>query len=169
MTHPTARRGQVINDFETNALRLDLERPIELAWAVQPAPVSFLDSLRGAKPEAVVYTPVPAEAAAAAGDEPRPLREEAPGEPAARGAGEAPRAGFLGVLMREYRGGGVSARYERIVLGREPEVPRRSESQRRYDAKYARGGGGLGLSGSGTYVPPWQARRRDDGGSAAGE
>ena len=46
------------------------------------------------------------------------------------------RCGFLGVLAREYRGGGVSARYDRIVLGQPPEVPVRSASQQKYDAKY---------------------------------
>ena len=45
--------------------------------------------------------------------------------------------GFLGVLAREYRGGGVSARYERIVIGKPPEMPRRDPSQDKYNAKYA--------------------------------
>ena len=46
------------------------------------------------------------------------------------------RCGFLGVLAREYRGGGVSARYDRIVLGQLPQVPLRSASQAKYDDKY---------------------------------
>ena len=49
---------------------------------------------------------------------------------------DAVRCGFLGVLAREYRGGGVSARFDRIVLGQPPQVPMRSASQAKYDAKY---------------------------------
>ena len=48
------------------------------------------------------------------------------------------RCGFLGVLAREYRGGGVSARSDRIVLGKDPETPVRRASQEKYAAKYAK-------------------------------
>ena len=48
--------------------------------------------------------------------------------------------GFLGQVAREYRGGGVSARYERIEIGKPPEVPVRSASQAQYDKKYQRKG-----------------------------
>ena len=45
-----------------------------------------------------------------------PVPADAPFEPSLR-------CGFLGKTSREYRGGGVMARYERIVLGQPPAVP----------------------------------------------
>ena len=106
---------EACNDFETNELVMDLEAPMELAWSVEPAKPSFFDSLQGVKPADPVFSAVPADAE----------------------FDEDLRCGFLGVLAREYRGGGVSARYERIVIGQEPETPLRSESQEKYNKKYA--------------------------------
>lgn len=106
---------EVCNDFETNELLLDLDAPIELSWAVKPPKPSFWEALQGKKEDAPVFTPVPEQAA----------------------FDEDLSCGFLGVLAREYRGGGVSARYERIVIGKPPEMPRRDPSQDKYNAKYA--------------------------------
>ena len=80
---------ELLNDFETNELKLDPGAPIELAWAIQPERPSLLDSLMGKKAAEAVMTTVASDAAC----EPEELR-----------------CGFLGVLAREYRGGGVSAR-----------------------------------------------------------
>lgn len=90
--------------------------PIELAWAVQPKKPSLFESIMGKQEEAAVFTEVPADAPFDAGLS----------------------CGFLGTLAREYRGGGVSARYERIVIGKPPEVPLRDPSQAKYDATYAK-------------------------------
>ena len=87
---------EALNDFETNALlmRIDGPEPIELAWALAPPKQSPLDALMG-KPKPVnLVTEVP---------------PDAPFSPDLR-------CGFLGKVSREYRGGGVSARYERIEL-----------------------------------------------------
>ena len=100
---------EVCNDFETNTLKMSLEQPIELAWAVEPPKPSFFESLQGKKPEAAKRVVVPPDAADSTAD--------------------AARCGFFGTLAREYRGGGVSARFDRIEIGRPPEVPFRRESQ----------------------------------------
>ena len=108
---------EVCNDFETNELKMSLDDdapPIEIAWAVRPPKPGFLDGLMGKKEEPIEQIVVPPDAAFA----------------------EDVRCGFLGVLAREYRGGGVSARYDRIVLGQLPQVPLRSASQAKYDDKY---------------------------------
>lgn len=104
---------QVCNDFETNALLMSLEDdapPIQLGWVVRPTPLSLFDRLAGKAEEKPTLTEVPPPS----------------------GAVEDVRCGFLGVLSREYRGGGVSARYERIVLGKAPDVPYRAPSQEKY-------------------------------------
>ena len=80
---------EVLNDFETNELKIDPDAPIELAWAIQPERPSLFDSLMGKKAAEAVMTTVASDAAYEA---------------------EGLRCGFLGVLAREYRGGGVSAR-----------------------------------------------------------
>ena len=87
----------MLNDFETNELKIDPGAPIELAWAIQPERPSLLDSLMGKKAAEAVMTTVATTVASDA---------------ACGGAAEAEglRCGFLGVLAREYRGGGVSAR-----------------------------------------------------------
>ena len=93
---------EVCNDFETNELLIDLEEPIELAWAVQPPKAQFWEK----QPE-IRLTTVPTDATF---------------EPTMR-------CGFLGKVSREYRGGGAMPRFERIVLGQPPAVPeRRSEN-----------------------------------------
>jgi len=114
---------ELITDFETNRriMTLDDGQPmIEIAWAVRPAKPGFFESLMGKEEDAIVYTEVPPDAAFDA----------------------SLRCGFLGKLAREYRGGGVSARSDRIVIGKEPEVPLRAESQKKYDKKYVRQGAG---------------------------
>lgn len=87
---------EVCNDFETNELLLDLEKPVELCYAARPPEVPFWEE----KPK-LKQVDVPADASF---------------EPSLR-------CGFLGKTAREYRGGGVMARYERIVLGQPPAVP----------------------------------------------
>eukprot|EP00316_Scyphosphaera_apsteinii_P009534 CAMPEP_0119320662 /NCGR_PEP_ID=MMETSP1333-20130426/53047_1 /TAXON_ID=418940 /ORGANISM="Scyphosphaera apsteinii, Strain RCC1455" /LENGTH=234 /DNA_ID=CAMNT_0007327425 /DNA_START=56 /DNA_END=760 /DNA_ORIENTATION=- len=115
---------EVCNDFETNELLMVLEGgpPIQIAWAIKPEKPSFFDSLMGKQDEAVVLNEVD------------------------RTAGFDPvlPCGFLGKPAREYRGGGVSARYERIVIGKPPEVPVRDISQAKYNAKYAKKLPGVG-------------------------
>ena len=110
---------KVMRMFKTisNPLLMRLDEPIELAWAIKPEKPSFFEALQGKQPAEPVFTLVP---------------RDAEGE-----SDEGLRCGFLGVPAREYRGGGVSARYERIVVGQEPEVPLRSGSQEKYNAKYA--------------------------------
>ena len=49
--------------------------------------------------------------------------------------------------VREYRGGGISMRFEKIEIGKEPEVPVRPESQKKYDELYANGKGLNRLNG----------------------
>ena len=106
---------QVCNDFETNERVMQLEGPpIQIAWALKPEPPSFFETLQGKKTEAPIFTEVTAGTA----------------------FDEDLRCGFLGKLAREYRGGGVSARSERIVIGQDPEVPVRRASQAKYDKKY---------------------------------
>ena len=83
----------MLNDFETNELKMDPGAPIELAWAIQPERPSLLDSLMGKKAAEAVMTTVASDAACGGAAEAEGLR-----------------CGFLGVLAREYRGGGVSAR-----------------------------------------------------------
>ena len=104
------------NDFETNKLQMSLggSTPIELAWSIKPPKPSFFESLQGMKEEPMVLTEVP---------------------PGTKFDPEL-RCGFLGSLAREYRGGGVSARYDRIVIGKEPETPLRLPSQEKYNKKY---------------------------------
>ena len=96
--HALIRRWayEVCNDFETNRLLMDFDRSseIELAWALPPPKQSPLDALMGKPKPKNLVTEVPANA---------PFDD-------------ALRCGFLGKVSREYRGGGVSARYERIVL-----------------------------------------------------
>ena len=87
---------QVCNDFETNELVINPDEPVELAWAVKPPPAPFWEKQPPIKLERVAVD---------AGFEPDL------------------RCGFLGKTAREYRGGGVSPRYERIVLGQPPAVP----------------------------------------------
>ena len=112
---------ELCNDFETNTLLMNLEKTIEIAWVVKPEKPSFFDSLLGKAP---------------------PEEEEAQPTlvPTDTAFEEGLRCGFLGVLAREYRGGGVSARNERIVIGKEPEIPYRRPSQEKYNAKYAKKG-----------------------------
>jgi hypothetical protein len=114
---------ELCNDFETNERLMQLEgpNPIEIAWAIKPAKLSLFDSIQGKKQEKVVLTEVP------------PSTEFA----------EDLRCGFLGGLARKYRGGGVSARTDRIVIGKDPEVPLRLESQKKYDSKYSKKKTGL--------------------------
>lgn len=88
--------NQVCNDFETNTLVLDLSKPVEIAWGTEPPKAQFWE-----KQEPIKLERVPADAS----------------------FGEDLRCGFLGKPAREYRGGGVSPRFERIVLGQPPEVP----------------------------------------------
>lgn len=117
---------EACNDFETNQLLMCPDEPIELAWATQPAKLSFFEVLQGKQQEEPIFTVVP------------PTAEDGSGEGCTvDGLGEGLRCGFLGVPAREYRGGGVSARYERIVIGQEPEVPLRDKSQEKYNKKYA--------------------------------
>jgi hypothetical protein len=132
---------EVCNDFETNALLMDPDRPVELAWAIEPKKPSLFDSV---------------------------FAQKKPGAERAQFVEVAPdcnvddelRCGFLGRLSREYRGGGVSARYERIVIGQAPEVPVRHPAQEKYNSKYAGGkGGGMGLDGTGSYIAPWEVKR----------
>ena len=112
---------ELVTDFETNRRIMTLDGPpIEIAWAVRPEKPGFFESLMGKEEEEIVYIEVPPDAA----------------------FDDTLRCGFLGKLAREYRGGGVSARSDRIVIGKEPEVPLRSESQKKYDKKYARQGAG---------------------------
>lgn len=87
---------EVCNDFETNALLLNRDEPVELGWAVRPPKAPFWEKQPTLKPV-----------------------------PVAMGAAFEPslRCGFLGKVGREYRGGGATARYERIVLGQPPEKP----------------------------------------------
>jgi hypothetical protein len=118
---------ELLNDFETNELKIDPGAPIELAWAIQPERPSLLDSLMGKKAAEAVMTTVASDAAC----EPEELR-----------------CGFLGVLAREYRGGGVSARYDRIEIGKPPEVPFRAPSQAKYDKKYLKKGKLAGTVGT---------------------
>lgn len=87
---------EAINDFETNELLLDLGAPLELAYATRPPKAPFWE-------KQAQMVPVP-------------VAEGAPFAPALR-------CGFLGKISREYRGGGATARYERIVLGQPPETP----------------------------------------------
>ena len=85
------------NDFETNALLMKLDdgaEPIQIAWAKQPEPQSMLDKMMGKPAPKNMVTEVP---------------PDTPFDPDTR-------CGFLGKVSREYRGGGVSSRYERIVL-----------------------------------------------------
>ena len=112
---------EVCNDFETNELLMTLDGPpIELGWAIKPPKPSFFDTLSGKPAERAKVTPVPADAA----------------------FDEGLTCGFLGKLAREYRGGGVSSRSDRIVLGQPPEVPKRRESQAQFkDSPYKTGGG----------------------------
>ena len=105
---------ECLNDFETNRLRIDLAEPVELAWAIRPPAPSLLESLMGAKAEEPMLSVVPRE------------------EP----FDDLLRCGFLGKLSRDYRGGGVSARAERIVIGKEPETPARRKSQEQFDKVY---------------------------------
>jgi len=111
---------EVCNDFETNKLRMVLEGgpPIELAWAIEPAKPSFMDSLMGKLEDAPIFHEVERDV----------------------GFDVEVQCGFLGTLAREYRGGGVSARYERIVIGKEPEVPLRDPRQAKFDEKYQKKG-----------------------------
>ena len=95
---------EVLNDFETNELKMDPDSPIELAWAIEPERPGLFDGLMGKKAEVAVMTTVASDAACGK---------------------EGLRCGFMGVLAREYRGGGVSARYDRIEIGKPPEVPYR--------------------------------------------
>ena len=88
--------------------------PIQIAWALKPEPPSLLESLQGKKALVTTFTEV---AAGTAFDEDL-------------------RCGFLGKLAREYRGGGVSARSDRIIIGQDPEVPVHRASQAKYDKKY---------------------------------
>jgi len=104
---------QVCNDFETNSLLMSREEgaaPIQIGWVVRPPPLSLFKKLSGKTEEKPTLTEVTPPS----------------------GSVEDLRCGFLGVLSREYRGGGVSARYERIVLGKAPEVPYRDPSQAKY-------------------------------------
>ena len=111
---------EICTDFETNELLMQLDGPpVEISWAIKPSKPSLFDSLMGKQPEREVFVEVPADAS----------------------FDEDMRCGFLGVLAREYRGGGVSARYDRIVLGKEPEAPVRSASQTQYDGKYKKSKG----------------------------
>jgi len=118
---------EVLNDFETNALKMDPDAPIELAWAIEPEKPGLFDGLMGKKAEVAVMTTVAPDAAC--------------GE-------EGLRCGFMGVLAREYRGGGVSARYDRIEIGKPPEVPYRAPSQAKYDKKYLKKGKLAGTVGT---------------------
>jgi len=93
---------EVCNDFETNELLMNLDDPIELAWAVQPPKAPFWE-----KQLEIRLSTLPTDATF---------------EPDMR-------CGFLGKVSREYRGGGAMPRFERIVLGQPPAVPeRRSEN-----------------------------------------
>ena len=115
---------EVCNDFETNELLMRLDGPpIELGWVIRPKKPSFFEALAGQKAEPAIATPVPADT----------------------GFDDGLECGFLGQLAREFRGGGVSSRSDRIVIGQEPEVPLRLESQDKYDDKY-KGGGGVSLA-----------------------
>ena len=105
---------EACNDFETNELLLDLDQPVELAWAVQPPKAPFWQK----QPE---------------------IQLETVGEATAFDAGL--RCGFLGRTGREYRGGGAVARYEKIVLGKAPEVP---EARGKY---WGMSGGPYGVKG----------------------
>lgn len=106
---------EACNDFETNKLLMDLDGPpIEIAWVKRPPKPSLFDSLSGKK------APSPSVNA---------VQMDVPYE-------QDLRCGFLGKLSREYRGGGVSSRWDRIVIGKEPEVPARLESQAKFDNKY---------------------------------
>ena len=106
---------EVCNDFETNELLMDPEGPpIEISWAIEPEKPSFIDGLMGKEAEEITFEMVAPNTA----------------------FDEDLRCGFLGKLAREYRGGGVSARYERIVIGKDPEVPIRADFQKQFDKKY---------------------------------
>ena len=120
---------EVCNDFETNQRILNLDEPIEISWAIEPEKPTLFGTIQSTfeanvmkkQPEfkRVVYTAV-AEDASFDADL---------------------RCGFSGKPAREYRGGGVSARFDRIEIGKEPEVPTRAASQAQYDEKYANGAG----------------------------
>ena len=112
---------EACNNFETNELLMDLDgAPIELGWTIKPEKPSLFDSLIGQKK---------AEKATVTLVEPGIEFDDV-------------RCGFLGVVSREYRGGGVSSRSDRIVLGQPPEVPKRRESQAQFkDSPYKTGGG----------------------------
>jgi len=117
---------EVCNDFETNTLLMQLDgAPIEIAWAIKPPVPSLFEKLQGKE------------------EEPPAFVEVAPGTAFDDGL----RCGFLGSLARQYRGGGVSARNDRIVIGQPPEVPVRRESQKRFDSKYQKKDGMRGIIG----------------------
>ena len=101
--------------------------PLPTTQAIRPEAPSLLDSIMGKKPAATVFTAVPTDATC---------------------EDEKLQFGFLGVLAREYRGGGVSARYDRIEVGKPPEVPLRPASQTKYDEKYKKKGKLAGTVGT---------------------
>ena len=120
---------EACNDFETNQRVMKLDEPIEISWAIEPEKPTLFGTMQSTfevnvlkkrqEFKRVVYNAVPEDASFDADL----------------------RCGFLGKPAREYRGGGVSARFDRIEIGKEPEVPTRAASQSQYDEKYANGAG----------------------------